>query len=348
MRRASVRIACASTPGDRRRPARILRHAVARAGEVGFEPLEPHRVPSQKLPVMETFGAKRVGETEHERDVGVRPGRKPLRTQVRMDVAAKRGDVDERDAGVRGIADVVALDVSSRSAVADLGVLHRQPAERDQQIGVFDDRRPTRVDPEQPEQIAENVRQDDLARREAVRVALVGESADAVQKPAELTRSVMEPPGARPAIGAGEDRTVAVLADDPFQLTRDEPARLVPRDGDERLGAPPRAVRSGTAPEPPPAHHRLGDAARIVQGVQHAVRDGRGIEVLLESVQRRQPAVAHHRAVRAPVSRRQRQIVVRVVHSQSPQIPSHVCLISLSSSSACGVPAHRMRPLPST
>ena len=88
---------------------------------------------------METFGVERMGKTEHERDVGARPGRDPLRTEVWLDVAPERGDVDERDPGIRRLVHVPALDVPSGAAGVDLAILHRQPAERDQQIGMLDD-----------------------------------------------------------------------------------------------------------------------------------------------------------------------------------------------------------------
>ena len=179
---------------------------------------------------------------------------------------------------------------------------------------MLDDRRPARVKREQPEQLPDDVRQDDLAGREAVGVALVRMPADAVEEPPELTRRVVKPSRARPPVRAREDGAVAVLGDDPPEFARDQPARLVPRDGDERLGAALRAVRAGAVLEPPLAHHGLRDPARIVEGIHHAVPDGGRIGVLFESVQRRQLAVAHHRSVRAPVCRRQRQVVIHRVH----------------------------------
>ena len=233
--------------------------------------------------------------------------------------------------GVRRLAHALALDMPSGAAVVDLAVLHRQPAERDQQVRVLDDRRPARVKGKQPEHLPQDVRQDDLACREAVGLALVRVSADAVEEAPELVRRVVELSGARPPVGAGEDGAVAVRGDHPPELARDEPARLLPRHRDERLGAALRAIRTGAVREPPLAHHRLRDPAGIVEGVDHAVRDRGRIGIVLEAVQRGQPAVAHHRAVRAPVGRRQGEVAVRRasrrIHGSMPRCPCRTAMV---------------------
>ena len=306
---------------------RVPGEAVPRAREVGDESIEADRVLREERLVVEPFDVQGVREAEHERHVGVRTERNPLRPELRENVAPKRRDIDEPDTGIRRFAHVVALDVAPGAAVVDLAVLHRHPAECDQQIGVLDDRRPARVKGEQPEQHAEDMRQNDLPGREAVGVALVRMPADAVQEPPELARRVMELSGARPPVGAREDGPVSVRGDHACELARDEPVRLAPGNRDERLGAALRAIRIRAVLEPPLAHHRLGNPARIVEGVHHAVGDGRGIGVLFETVQRGQLPVAHHRAVRAPVCRRQGQVLNRLGHGSMPKCPFQAVIL---------------------
>ena len=225
-----------------------------------------------------------------------------------MDVAPDRGDVDEDHPRIHRLAHVVALHVPPGTAPVDLAVLPGQSTECNQQVAVLDDRWPARVAGEQRVEIAEDVRQDDLTGRKAVAVALERVPADAIEEAPKLTRCVVEATRARPPVGACEDGAVAVRPYHPLELARDEPARLVPGYGDESLRASLRAVRACTVLEPSLAYHGLRYAARVVEGVQHSFPDGGGVSVLLESVQRGQPAVAHLRAVRAPVGRGEGQI----------------------------------------
>ena len=157
------------------------------------------------------------------------------------------------------------------------------------------------------------MRQDDLSRRQAVGVALVRVSADTVEEPPELARRVMELSGARPSVGPREDGAITVLGDDPSELACDQPVGLVPRDRDERLGAAFRTIGPRAALEPPLAHHRLRNATRIVEGIHHAVGDGRGVGIVLETVHGGQSAIAHLGAVRPPVGHCQGQVPSRHV-----------------------------------
>ena len=263
---------------------------------------------------MQALRVQSVGNPEHEGDVGTRSKRDPLRAELALDVSPNGRDIDERDPGPRRLAHVVPLHVPPGAAAVDLSVLQRQSAECDEQIATLDDRRPARVPREQREEVPEDVGKNDLTGGQAVAVTLEGVAADAVEKAPELTRRVVETPGARPPVGAGEDGAVAALLDDPLELSGHETAGLVPGNGDEWLRTAFRAVRRDAVLEPPFPHHGLGNTAGVVEGVHHALRNRGRVGVLLEPVQRGQPAIAHLRAVRPPVGRGEGQSAVRFAH----------------------------------
>src|SRR6185295_6116637 len=93
--------------------------------------------------------------------------------------------------------------------------------------------------------------------RRAVAVVrhLADEPADAIEKPVQLRRRVVEAPGARPSVGAGEDRVVAGRRLDALQLVGDAVEHRFPVDRDERLGPATTAVAGSVEPALP--DHRL-------------------------------------------------------------------------------------------
>ena len=129
---------------DRGRPGGVAPHAVARAREVGLELVPALAAVAQEAPVVRAGGDHAVREAHHQRDVGVGPRRDPAGALAVVDVAAHRADVDEVDAGLaRGVLRA-ARDVPRQAARVDLRVLERQPAERDDQLGVLGDLVPVR------------------------------------------------------------------------------------------------------------------------------------------------------------------------------------------------------------
>src|SRR5271170_7019043 len=92
----------------------------------------------------------------------------------------------------------------------------------------------------------------------------------------QLAWRVVEAPGARPAIGAAEDRARAMSRVDPPQLRRDEIERARPLDRDKRLTAAPAVWAGATFGPAAPDHgpsdpravrHRGGNVAEQRRGV---------------------------------------------------------------------------------
>ncbi len=99
-------------------------------------------------------------------------------------------------------------------------VLHVHAAERDDELGVLEDRLPRGRAPQHLVGAADDVRQDHLGRAERVAVDRRGVAADAVQEAVQLALRVVEPAGARPAVRAAVDRLVAVLGAHPSAARR--------------------------------------------------------------------------------------------------------------------------------
>src|SRR3546814_7789798 len=89
---------------------------------------------------------------------------------------------------------------------------------------------------------AQHIGQDRHAGAVAVVLHLLGAAAEAMQEAVQQGARVMHPPRARPAVGAAEDRRVAVLVPDAAQLAGHQVERLVPGDRDEGFGAAAAAV----------------------------------------------------------------------------------------------------------
>ena len=120
---------------------------------------------------------------------------------------------------------------------------------------------------------------------DAVVIHVAHVAADQVEEAMQLALGVMETPGARPAVGAAEDRPVAEIALHAAELARHQVEGLVPRYFDEGLGAAPLREGARTLLEPAPAHGGTAHAqARHLVG-QHVQADRRGIGILREGMQ---------------------------------------------------------------
>ena len=286
---------------DLARPLRILDHAVRLAGQVRREAIEAHAVALQESLIVQPLAEQGVGEPEQHCGIGARSGRQPLRLQEIGRIGAHRADVHELHPRVTRLAHVVTLPVPPGAAHVDLGVLERQAAEGHEQVGMLDDRRPGGVLSHHRREAPEHVGENHFARRQAVGISLRGEAAGAVQETVELALAVMESPRAAPSVGAAVDRSVAELGDDAPEFLGHEPLGGFPGHRHERLAPPCAAIGASTGVEPPLSHHRLGDPARVAQGVEHAFGDRRRVVVSLVAVERDELAVLHLGAVGAPV-----------------------------------------------
>ena len=238
--------------GDRGRPGGVLGLPIAVAHEVGLEPFEADRVAVEERAVVEPFRHQRMAEAEHEGGVRARPQRQPLGIEDLERVLAQGAQEDEARAARLGAQQMLLDHVPAHPARVDLGVLQRHSAEHQHQIGVLGDRGPGGVPTQQAAAVADDARHDHLGGGVGVGVDRAGVAADAVEETVELALGVVEAAGARPAVGAAEDRGVAVGRADPFDLGRDEVECGIPVDLDERLGAssrrhPPRNPSRGTS-----------------------------------------------------------------------------------------------------
>jgi hypothetical protein len=112
-----------------------------------------------------------------------------------------------------------------------------------------------------------DVRHQHARSTQAVGILVPHIAADRVQEAMDLALRVMEAAGARPAVGAAEDRAVGVLVLDPLELIGDEIERLVPLDLDEGLLAALFGIGAGALLQPALAHRRAPHAqARYLVG----------------------------------------------------------------------------------
>ncbi len=263
---------------DRRRPVGIFWHAIALPEQIGHEALVADAMGAKELLVVQVFAVQRVRQAQHQRDIGIGADRPPVGTEKIVDVVPHRADADHLDAGVAPALEVAARGMVADAALVDLRVLHRDAAEAHHQAGMRQhvlDRR--RLVHELEGRDAEHMGDDHLGRAGGVGLDGVGVAAELIEKAMQLALRMVETTSARPAIGAAEDRLVAVLGDHAAQRIRRHVQRLVPGHGDERLDAALCAI----APARPlqPARADAGSrnaAARILRGEQ-GLADGGGL-----------------------------------------------------------------------
>ena len=241
---------------------------------------------------MQILAVQRVRQTQHQRDIGIGTDRPPVGIEKVGDVVPHRTDADHLDAGVAPALKVAACGMVADAALVDLRVLHRDAAEAHHQAGmlqhVLDGRR---LIHQLQGRHAEHMGDDHLRRAGGVGLDGVGIAAELIEKAMQLALRMVKATGARPAIGAAEDRLVAVLGDHPPQRIRRHVQRLVPGHGDERLDAAFGAI----APPRPLQIARADAGARntapgILRGEQRLAY-GRGLCVVLGRMDGHNPAV---------------------------------------------------------
>ena len=193
------------------------------------------------------------------------------------------------------------------SALADLGVLQRHPAETDHQIGMLVDGGPACAGVQISPETAEDMRNHRLGRGKTVGVFGSRVAAYAVQEAMQLALGVVETSGAGPAVRAAEDCLVSEFAAHPIQFIGDKCIGAIPTDGDKRIDSPSSGQRARAVLQPAFANHGRFHPRRTVLDVENSRADGRGIVIMLERQQILHPAVADTGPVRAPMRARQRQ-----------------------------------------
>ena len=169
----------------------------------------------------------------------------------------------------------------------DLGVLARHAAEGDEQLAVLGEHAPSCVCMASSSSMRRHdMRHQHERRAEAVVIAVAHVAADRVEETLQLALGVMEASGARPAIGAAEDRPVAEIAS---SRAPSSPATRSSASShahlDERLGAAPLREGAGAVLEPALAHGGTAHAQPRHLVGQHVQADRRGIGILREGMQ---------------------------------------------------------------
>ena len=187
--------------------------------------------------VVQVLGDEHVAQREHDRRVRRGAKADALRAQAGMDVVVDRAEQHDLHAAPRAVREVLADGVAGDAAGDDGQVLDREAAERHEQVGLARDDLPRRRPAPHLVRAADDVAQRDVRGAGRVGAHARGGAAEQAVEATQLALRVVEAPGAGPAVGAGVDGRVAVLADDAPELCRRAVERLLPADGDPLVGA---------------------------------------------------------------------------------------------------------------
>ena len=191
--------------GQPGRPLRRLRTAVGRAEHVALEAVEADAVAREEVTVVESLRDEGVGEGEHDRDVAARHDGKPLGADELGQIAAQRAHQHELGAAGPRRAQVVARRMATGPARAHHGVLERDAAKADEELGVPLQHRPRGGPVQELPHRSDDVRHDDRLRAVAVAVLAAHVAAEAVEEAMELALGMVEATGATPAVRAAVD-----------------------------------------------------------------------------------------------------------------------------------------------
>jgi hypothetical protein len=267
--------------GDLFRPRGIL------ALEGGRKLVEADGAAVEEVTVVELLRPKRVAERQDQGGIGIGPDGQPFDGATVVEILGGGSHVDEAHALFAHRVEA-ALDVMQGGAAGvDLGVLARHPTEGDEQLAVLGQHVPAGVHGHQLVHRRHDVRHQHACCPQAVGILVAHVAADRIQEAVDLALRVMEASGARPAVGAAEDRTVGVGALHARQFPGEEIQRLVPWQLDERFLAAPLGIGAGALLEPALAHGRPAYAQPRHLVGQHVQADRRGIGVLGERMQAR-------------------------------------------------------------
>ncbi|MDQ0134675.1 hypothetical protein J2T08_002593 [Neorhizobium galegae] len=147
--------------------------------------------------------------------------------------------VDEMGASVFAVKQTLAGFMAGNATGIDLSVAKRRAAEHHDQVRMADDLVPWAVAGDQPIGGTDDVRQDDFAG--GITIGLDGTNGTTihVEKAFQLALRMMKSPRARPAVGAGKNRAVAMLVPDAANFSGNQFKCFIPGNLDKCLGSPP-------------------------------------------------------------------------------------------------------------
>ena len=182
----------------------------------------------------------------------------PCGLDLRRQIVAQRTDQSELHTPPTGGTQPGAGDVLAGAAATDIIVLERHATESEHESAVRQELVPADVVAGDCLLRANDMRQDHRRSPRTVTARRTDIPAGHVQKAMQLPRRVVEPSGARPAIGAAKHRAWSIGAINALQFRRDEIERARPVDGHEFV-APTLPIRARTALEPAAPDHRPDD-----------------------------------------------------------------------------------------
>ena len=191
-------------------PVIFSAHSGVLLGEIGRELVEAHGAAVEERRDREVLGQQHVAERQDHRRVGVGPDRQPFDVAAGVEILGGRRDVDEAHALGAHAVEAVLHVVHHGAAGIDLRVLARHAAEGDEQLAMLGQHVPASCAwPSGLPCRRHDVRHQHARGAEAVGIHVAHVAADRVQEAMDLALRVMEAAGARPAVGAAEDRAVA-------------------------------------------------------------------------------------------------------------------------------------------
>ena len=221
---------------DRRRPLGVLGRAVRASEQIGLEFLVARAIAGEEFLVVKPFRGEGVGDAQHERRIGIGPRCDPFGPEKIGNVITKRRDVHELDPRFAGLPQKALHQMLAGAPVRHLKILEADSAKRDNHLRVAHQPVPGGGLPN-ISFAAKDIGHDDRTCSVAVGVHLIGEAAHKVHEALELGFGVVKAPGAGPAVGAGENRLVAVRLFYTAKLGGNQAEGLIPRNRHKGLPA---------------------------------------------------------------------------------------------------------------
>ena len=284
------------------RPFRRLRRAIGLAQQIRQEPVEAGGVAIKECLIVQLLRVQRMGNAQHHRHVGLGAWRNPLAVQLLAGLREDRVDADHLRARLlhgghtRPGAMVGHLPGNLRIVQRVAAPEHHQLA----MLGQVLPRGALLIHLQRTRHIG----QDHLRCAGGIVATAVGIAARQIQHPPQQRLAVVDAPRALPAIRPCKHRLLPILLAHPYQLVGHQLDGLVPTHPHEITAAPAIRISARALLQPGTAHHRIADARRRIEGIQHARQLWRRCRITRPGLELHRPAVLHDAVERAPVAAR--------------------------------------------